>query len=45
MGPYAFPPGGIPGPNDDPEGAAVFTEAYAVIPAAVQRDIVTSLLP
>ncbi|MBF9033408.1 (S)-ureidoglycine aminohydrolase [Rhodobacterales bacterium HKCCE2091] len=42
---YAFPPGGLPGADDDPFGTAIFTEAYAVIPAAVQRDIVTSLLP
>lgn len=42
---YAFPPGGLPGQNEHPEGIAVFTEAYAVIPAHVQRDIVTSFLP
>lgn len=42
---YAFPPGGLPNQNADPEGTAVFTEAYAVIPANTQRDIVTSLLP
>lgn len=42
---YAFPPGGLPDQRCDPEGVAVFTEAYAVLPAATQRDIVTSLLP
>ena len=42
---YAFPPGGLPGQNEHPEGTAVFTEAYAVIPAKTQRDIVTSFLP
>lgn len=42
---YAFPPGGHPGQNDHPESTAIFTEAYAVIPASVQRDIVTSFLP
>jgi (S)-ureidoglycine aminohydrolase len=42
---YAFPPGGLPGQEEDPEGRAVFTEAYAVLPAATMRDIVTSFLP
>jgi len=42
---YAFPPGGLPDQGCDPEGAAIFTEAYAVLPAVTQRDIVTSLLP
>ncbi len=42
---YAFPPGGLPGQNENPEGTAVFTEAYAVLPANTQRDIVTSFLP
>ncbi|MEL6464148.1 MAG: bifunctional allantoicase/(S)-ureidoglycine aminohydrolase [Pseudomonadota bacterium] len=42
---YAFPPGGLPGQNEHPESTAVFTESYAVIPASVQRDIVTSFLP
>lgn len=42
---YAFPPGGLPHQNENPEGTAVFTNAYAVIPANVQRDIVTSFLP
>lgn len=43
--PYAFPPGGLPGQQVHPEGSAIFTEAYAVLPAATQRDIVTSFLP
>ena len=43
---YAFPPGGLPPQRDDPsESGAVFTTAYAFIPASVMRDIVTSLLP
>ena len=42
---YAFPPGGLPDQSVSPEGTAVFTEAYAVLPAITQRDIVTSLLP
>ena len=42
---YAFPPGGLPGQSVNPEGTAVFTEAYAVLPAITQRDIVTSFLP
>ena len=42
---YAFPPGGLPGQNAHPEGRAIFTEAYAVLPADTQRDIVTSFLP
>ncbi|MDG1351635.1 MAG: bifunctional allantoicase/(S)-ureidoglycine aminohydrolase [Sulfitobacter sp.] len=42
---YAFPPGGLPDQSVSPEGTAVFTEAYAVLPAVTQRDIVTSLLP
>lgn len=42
---YAFPPGGHPRQDSDPISTAVFTEAYAVIPAVTQRDIVTSLLP
>ncbi|QBF33731.1 bifunctional allantoicase/(S)-ureidoglycine aminohydrolase [Thalassococcus sp. S3] len=42
---YAFPPGGLPDQTVDPEGTAVFTEAYAVLPALTQRDIVTSFLP
>lgn len=43
---YAFPPDGLPPLTDDPDrSAAVFTTAYAVIPASVQRSIVASLLP
>ncbi|MEM6339670.1 MAG: bifunctional allantoicase/(S)-ureidoglycine aminohydrolase [Pseudomonadota bacterium] len=42
---YAFPPGGHPGQNNSAEGTARFTEAYAVLPAITQRDIVTSFLP
>ena len=42
---YAFPPGGLPDQSTSPESTAVFTPAYAVIPASVQRDIVTSFLP
>lgn len=42
---YAFPPGGMPDSEADPVGSAVFTPAYAVLPADTQRDIVTSLLP
>lgn len=42
---YAFPPGGMPAPETDPVGMAVFTPAYAVLPSDTQRDIVTSLLP
>jgi (S)-ureidoglycine aminohydrolase len=42
---YAFPPGGLPDQSVNPEGTAIFTQAYAVLPAITQRDIVTSLLP
>ena len=42
---YAFPPGGLPDQSVNPEGTAVFTDAYAVIPALTMRDIVTSFLP
>jgi (S)-ureidoglycine aminohydrolase len=42
---YAFPPGGLPDQSHSPESTAVFTDAYAVIPSSVQRDIVTSFLP
>lgn len=42
---YAFPPGGLPDQSASPESTAVFTTAYAVVPASVQRDIVTSFLP
>ena len=42
---YAFAPGGLPPQTALHTGRAVFTEAYAVIPAGVMRDIVTSALP
>ncbi|MEM9522932.1 MAG: bifunctional allantoicase/(S)-ureidoglycine aminohydrolase [Pseudomonadota bacterium] len=42
---YATPPGGLPPQTAPMTGRAVFTDAYAVIPAGVQRDIVTSALP
>jgi len=42
---YAFPKGGLPPQSDHPDGTAVFTEAYAVLPAVTHTDIVTSLLP
>jgi (S)-ureidoglycine aminohydrolase len=42
---YALPPAGHPPQTDLLTGRAVFTEAYAVIPRAVMRDIVTSYLP
>ena len=42
---YAFPPGGLPGQDVMPDGRAVFTDAYAFIPADTMRDIVTSFLP
>jgi len=38
-------PGGLPPQTTLHGGRAVFTEAYAVIPRGVMRDIVTSLLP
>ncbi len=37
--------GGLPSQTDLMTGRAVFTEAYAVIPRGVMRDIVTSYLP
>ena len=42
---YARPPGGLPPQTDKLSSSAVFTTAYAVIPASVQRDIVASYLP
>lgn len=42
---YAAPPGGLPPQSALHTGRAVFTEAYAVIPHGVMRDIVTSMLP
>ncbi len=43
--PYASPPGGLPPQSALHTGRAVLTEAYAVIPAGVMRDIVASFLP
>lgn len=42
---YFAPTGGHPGQMEMMTGRAVFTEAYAVIPRGVMRDIVTSFLP
>ena len=42
---YHAPRGGLPGQSQLMTGRAVFTEAYAVLPAGVLRDIVTSCLP
>jgi (S)-ureidoglycine aminohydrolase len=42
---YAVPSKGLPEQNELHTNRAVFTEAYAVIPKGVQRDIVTSNLP
>ena len=42
---YTAPPGGHPPQQQLLTGRAVFTEAYAVIPHGVMRDIVTSYLP
>lgn len=42
---FAFPKGGLPSQNESPEGIAIFTEAYAVLPAVTHTDIVTSFLP
>jgi (S)-ureidoglycine aminohydrolase len=42
---YATPPGGLPPQSDLLTGRAVFTEAYAVIPRGVMRDIVLTALP
>jgi (S)-ureidoglycine aminohydrolase len=42
---YIAPRGGHPPQTDLLTGRAVFTEAYAVIPKGVMRDIVTSCLP
>ncbi|MGJ5039376.1 MULTISPECIES: bifunctional allantoicase/(S)-ureidoglycine aminohydrolase [unclassified Bradyrhizobium] len=42
---YFVPHGGHPPQTDLLTGRAVFTEAYAVIPKGVMRDIVTSALP
>lgn len=42
---YYYPTGGLPAQRDLMTGRAVFTDAYAVIPKGVMRDIVTSYLP
>ncbi|MCX7306316.1 MAG: bifunctional allantoicase/(S)-ureidoglycine aminohydrolase [Hyphomicrobiales bacterium] len=42
---YVAPRGGHPPQTDLLTGRAVFTDAYAVIPGGVLRDIVTSCLP
>jgi (S)-ureidoglycine aminohydrolase len=42
---YYAPSGGHPPQTDLLTGRAVFTDAYAVIPKGVMRDIVTSYLP
>jgi len=42
---YHVPPAGHPPQSELLTGRAVFTEAYAVIPKGVIRDIVTSYLP
>jgi (S)-ureidoglycine aminohydrolase len=42
---YYAPHGGHPPQSELLTGRAVFTEAYAVIPKGVMRDIVTSFLP
>ncbi|MGC9419325.1 MAG: bifunctional allantoicase/(S)-ureidoglycine aminohydrolase [Rhodovulum sp.] len=42
---YFAPKGGLPGQDRLHTQRAVFTEAYAVIPGGVMRDIVTSALP
>ena len=43
--PYAGPVAGLPPQSDLTTDTAVFTNAYAVIPASTMRDIVTSFLP
>jgi (S)-ureidoglycine aminohydrolase len=43
--PYATPSAGLPSQTALHTGRAVFTEAYALIPHGVMRDIVTSYLP
>src|ERR671926_324669 len=42
---YYAPSGGHPPQTDLLTDRAVFTEAYAIIPKGVMRDIVTSFLP
>jgi (S)-ureidoglycine aminohydrolase len=45
MNNYSAPRGGLPAQTELMTGRAVFTEAYAVIPRGVMRDIVTSYFP
>src|SRR5215510_1125609 len=45
MSSYHVPPAGHPAQTELLTGRAVFTEAYAVIPKGVIRDIVASYLP
>lgn len=42
---YATPPAGLPPQSKTLDERAVFTEAYAFLPADTMRDIVTSALP
>ncbi len=42
---YPAPAGGLPPQTQAFRGPAVFTEGYALVPRAVQTDIVTSALP
>ena len=42
---YYAPKGGLPPQTDSPDPRAVFTEAYAFIPAQTQSDITCSYLP
>lgn len=42
---YATPPGGLPPQSALHSGRAIFTEAYAVLPAGTMRDITASALP
>ena len=42
---YATPPGGLPPQSKTLDERAVFTNAYAYLPAGTMRDIVTSNLP
>jgi len=42
---YASPIAGLPPQSDLHTQRAIFTEAYALIPRGVMRDIVTSYLP
>ncbi|MDP0926342.1 cupin domain-containing protein, partial [Paracoccus onubensis] len=44
-GPYAGPVAGLPPQSGLTTDTAVFTDAYAIVPRSVMRDIVTSYLP